>query len=351
MSSFSGFETAPLWCRKEGEARDVVLSSRVRLSRNLAGFTFPEKLTLKDEEEVKNIVLSAVETSNQYKDMEVLYMNDVIPVERMMLFEKRLVSRDFSEGRNKAVVIRSDKSLSCMVNETDHLKIAAYTGGLDLEEAFNEAREFDVALEKNLDYAVSLEFGYLTSQIKNAGTGMKASVMLHLPFLVRTGLLDRAIKSSLTEEFSVKGFLSDEENSLGDLYQVSNEVSIGISEEAYLKKLQTVASSLMGYERRARDQFYKSKSMELEDIFYRAYGILKNCRLLSLKEAVRYLMDFRIGIIMGWSDVPLERIDYLIILVQKAHIQSTLDFDEESNSKIINYTRSKLVKRYLELLQ
>jgi len=231
------------------------------------------------------------------------------------------------------------------------LKMAAYLGGLDLEEAFSEVRDFDVNLEKKLDYAVSLEFGYLTSQIKNAGTGMKASVMLHLPFLSRTGLLDRAIKSSLTEEFSVKGFMSDEDTSLGDLYQVSNEISIGISEDQYLKKLTTVAMSLMGYERRAREQFYKSKSTEMEDIFYRAYGLLKYCRLLSLKEAVKYLMDFRIGIIMGWSDIPLEKLDSLIILVQKAHIQHTLDFEEESNSKIIDYTRSKLVKRYLELLQ
>ena len=268
-----------------------------------------------------------------------------------MLFEKRLISMDFSEGKNKSVVVRDDNSFSCMVNESDHLKMIVYSGGLDLEEAFGDVRGFDANLEKKLDYAVSLEFGYLTSGIKNAGTGMKASVMLHLPFLSRTGLLDRAIKSSLSEEFSVKGFMSDEDTSLGDLYQVSNEISIGISEDQYLKKLNSIALSLIEYERRAREQFYKSKSMELEDVFYRAYGLLKHCRLLSLKEAMKYLMDFRTGIIMGWSDVPLEKLDYLLILIQKAHIQNTLDYEEESNSKIIDYTRSKLVKKYLELLQ
>lgn len=351
MSRFEGFESIPGWYKERGNDRDVVLSTRIRLSRNLSGYKFPEKLSFKEEDGIRRIIISVFESLQNSGIYEVINMKELLPVERLMLFEKKLISRDFSDGRDKSVVIRKDNSLSCMINESDHLKIAGYAGGLNLEEVFTDIRELDGELEKKLDYAVSLEFGYLNSMIKNAGTGMKASVMLHLPFLSRTGLLDRAIKTSLTEDFSVKGVMGDEESSLGDLYQISNEVSIGISEDQYIAHLGHMVSSMIEYERRAREQFYKSKSMEFEDIFYRAYGVLKHCRLLQLKEALKYLMDFRTGIIMGWSDIPVERLDSLIILIQKAHIQYTLDDDEETNSKILDYTRSQLVKTYLELLQ
>ncbi len=351
MNNFSKLGEMRGWFTETGRDRDVVLSSRVRISRNLAGFPFPEKLVLKDEETICGSIVNAFEGIETPSGLKKIRMADLTPVERLMLFEKKLISRDFSASGNKTVLAGNGNRVSCMINEKDHLQIASITGGFNLEKVFDEVRSMDSSLEKKVDYAVSLEFGYLSSMIKNSGTGMKASVMLHLPFLSRTALLDRAIKSSVSEGFSVKGYMGDDDSSLGDIYQISNEISLGQSEEQYLGSLRSITASLVEYERRARDQFYKSKSVEFEDIFYRAYGLLKHCRLLPLREAVRNLTDFRLGAIMGWTDVPLQRIDSLIILSQKAHIQYILDDEDETNSKVVDYTRSQLVKTYLELLK
>ncbi len=351
MNNLDSILMMPGWYKETGKDSDVVLSSRVRFSRNIAGYPFPAKLILKDEQSIQRNIISAfksIDSDDQYTEIN---MEDISPVERQMLFEKKLISRDFSAKVNKSVLVRKDNGAVCMVNEYDHLRFSAFTGGLELEKAFRTANDIDTRLENILDFAVSLEFGYLNSFIRNSGTGMKASVMLHLPFLVRTSLLERAIKSSISEGFSVKGFMGDDENSLGSLYQVSNELSIGLSEEQYINQLYTITSSLVEYERRARKQFLKGKNMELEDIFYRAYGLLKHCRLLPLNEAIKNLSDFRIGVIMGWTDIPLELVNSLIVLSQKAHLQYIIDDDTESDSKMIDYTRSELAKTYLKLLQ
>ncbi len=341
----------PGWYKKQGPENDVVLSSRIRFARNLSGFLFPGKCVLKDEQQIEGEILSAFLSLDKGKNFDQIHIKDLSSVDRQMLFEKKLISRDFSGKRDKTVLVRKDNSASCMINEQDHLRFSIFTGGLNLQFLFTEVKEIIDRLEQILDFAVSLEFGYLNSLIRNSGTGMKASVMLHLPFLVRTSLLDRAIKASVTEGFSVKGFMGDDEGSLGSIYQISNEVSLGLSEEEYISKLYTITAALTEYERKARERFYKSKSMELEDIFYRSYGLLKNNRLLTLKEAVNNLADFRIGIVMGWSDVSLEQVNALLILSQKAHIQHIIGDENETDSKNIDYVRSELAKAYLKLLQ
>ncbi len=343
--------SAPGWYKKQGPENDVVLSSRIRFARNLAGYLFPGKCILKDEQQIEDEIISAFLSLDKGKDFTQIQIETLSPVDRQMLFEKKLISRDFSGKRNKTVLVRKDNSASCMINEQDHLRFSSFTGGLDLKSLFTEGKEIVDHLEHTLNFAVSLEFGYLNSLVRNSGTGMKASVMLHLPFLVRTSLLDRAIKSSVTEGFSVKGFMGDDEGSLGSIYQISNELSLGLSEEEYISRLYTITAALSEYERKAREQFHKSKSMEMEDIFYRSYGLLKNSRLLSLTEAVKNLADFRIGIIMGWSDLPLEQVNALLILIQKAHIQHIMGDENETDSKNIDYVRSELAKTYLKLLQ
>ncbi len=351
MGEIESLIDIPGWYKKAGPENDVVLSSRIRFARNLAGFPFPEKLILKDEQRIHDEIFSAFQVVDKGKRYIRIRIGDLSLVERQMLFEKKLISRDFSGKLTKSVLLRKDNSASCMINEQDHLRFSVFTGGLELQSLFHEVKELFDTLEQTLNFAVSLEFGYLNSLVRNSGTGMKASVMLHLPFLVRTSLFDRAIKSSVTEGFSVKGFMGDDDNSLGDIYQISNELSLGLSEEEYIKRLYDITATLTEYERRAREQYGKSKSTELEDIFYRSYGLLKNCRLLSLKEIVKNITDFRIGIIMGWADVPLEQINALLILSQKAHIQYVIGDESDSDSKNIDYVRSELAKAYLKLLQ
>lgn len=339
------------WFKESGPENDVVLSSRIRLSRNIAGFPFPDKLVLQDEQKIQHLILEAFKAVDSEENFNILSIRDLTFVERQMLFEKKLISRDFLGKINKTVLINKENTESCMIHEQDHMRFGALTGGLNLDTLYSHMSQLFHDLEKYLDFASSLEFGYVNSFVKNAGTGMKASVMLHLPFLAKASLLDRAIQSSVVEGFSVKGFMGDEENSLGDIYQISNEISLGLTEEKYIEQLRMITIALTEYERKARDQYLKSKRAECEDIFYRSYGLLKHCRFLSLKEAIQNLTDFRIGILLGWSDRTLEEINSLLVLLQKAHIQYVIDDETGTDSNNIDYMRSKLAKTYLKLLQ
>ena len=172
-------------------------------------------------------------------------MGDLEPVERRMLLERNLISQDFSLQTAKAAVVRDDYRFSAMVNEIDHLRMALFAPGADFSALWQELDKIDNGLEEYLDYSVSLEWGYLSPEVINLGTGLKASAMVHLPALVETGMIDKALKAVVQLGFSVKGFFSDNENSLGYLYQIANSVSIGESEEDLLTKLDGVVHHLV----------------------------------------------------------------------------------------------------------
>ncbi|RPJ08095.1 MAG: ATP--guanido phosphotransferase, partial [Spirochaetaceae bacterium] len=211
-----------IWFKNPGPDNDVVLSSRVRLGRNLAGFPFPQTMTQEQESRARDQILDAFKNLDPSSGYTPYILDDLRLLDVKLLLERNIITQEYSLGKNKAVVFDSTGSVSVMINETDHLKMAAIQGGNRLKEAWQAVDSLDTALDEKLDYAVSLEWGYLGPFLTGVGTQMRASLMLHLPALVFTALISKAVKTIASFGLSIKGFFADGEESLGDIYQISN---------------------------------------------------------------------------------------------------------------------------------
>jgi protein arginine kinase len=348
MSGF--FNDSGGWYASEGPDSDVVISSRIRLSRNLAEYSFPGLMNPDDEihivEEVSD-VFSHIKENENYVPME---MDSLTAIERNVLMERNLISADYPEKKNGKVFLRKDQKVVTALNDTDHLRLIGMDGGRNLDKIFKEVDVLDTALEEGLDYAVSMEWGYLNTQVGNIGTGLKASVMLHLPGLVVTSLLDKAFGIINKMGLAVKGFLSEEEGSLGNIYQVSNRISLGLKEEDIIEKLNAITEQLVGYEKKAREELLEAGYLEVEDIVFRAYGLLTNARVMSSKEAVNLLSSLRLGIALGFIDtIPLHVITALFFLTQKSHVLNSLGISSDDfDDSMINAQRAVIIRNALE---
>lgn len=343
MIKFTGVEDTPGWFQEVGPDNDVVIASRVRLSRNLAGHLFPGTMASEEEEQVQRQLLEGVVKADDR--FEGATLSSLTPTERRLLLERNLISQDFSLQTHKAILLRRDEKLSGMINEIDHLRMAGFAGGLALKSIYEEVNALDTALEEEVELAASLDAGYLTTEITNSGTGMRASIMLHIPALITTSLIEKTFKAVVQLGLSVKGFFGDEEHSLGSMYQVSNQFGLGASEVEILEKLESVAAQIVNYERKARDEMVSKQRVDIEDRVYRALGILKHCRSISAREAIEHLSALRLGAALGWLKLPLARITALMFLTQKSHIQQLIDSQETgADTKLIDYTRARMIK-------
>jgi protein arginine kinase len=349
MKSFSGVQDVRSWFTEPGPEHDVVLSSRVRLSRNLARHRFPGAMDAQEEAEVQDRVLGALRDVAAADRLSVFLLQDLSPTERRIMLERNMISQSYSLDAQKGVAVGEDDRLCVTVNEVDHVRMSAFRSGLDLQSAHDEVDELDTQLEQWLDWSVSLEWGYLNTEVTNLGTGMRASVMMHLPSLVTASLMEKAFKTVAQLGLSVKGFFGDGEHSLGDMYQVSNQVALGMSEREILEKLERVTGQLVHYEQRAREEMADKRRVELEDRVYRAYGILRYCKSVSSREAIELLSSLRLGIATGIIDgIALERVSTLLFLTQKSHIQHLVeDRQEGGDAQYIDYARAKLIRQSL----
>ncbi len=333
------------WFNREGPDYDVVLASRVRLSRNLSGHLFPGTMDSDEENEVQDEILNAFSTIGKEEELETYFLNEIEPTERRILLERNLISQDYSLQTHRAVVLGDEPTYVGLINEIDHLRTVGLQGGLSLEGVYERVNALDSLLEKNLDFAVSLDWGYINTEVTNIGTGMRASVMLHLPALVKTSLIDRAFKAIVQLGLNIKGFFGDEEKSLGDMYQISNQITLGVSEKEIREKLENITHQIVNYERKARNELLKKRRIEIEDKVHRAFGILTHCKTITSKEAIELLLDLRTGVAMGIIDIPIDRVTGLLFLSQKSHIQQHMESEEaEIDSIYLDYTRAKLIQ-------
>ena len=286
-------ESGP-WYSLAGPEMDVAVSSRVRLSRNLMGYLFPPTASKDQEELAREEILGAF--AKLPAEFKVVSLDGISALERRVLMERNLISPEFSTAPNKVVVLSEDEGLSAMINEEDHLRLVCIQSGLALEEVYRKVDKLDSRLEADLHFAASMEWGYLNTSLQNTGTGLRASVMLHLPALVMEGNVGWALKLAGEMGLAIKGHWGEGENSLGDMYQISNPVSLGFTEREILETVQGAAANLMEYERKARAEMLKNRRLELEDAIYRAYGLLAQCRLISSKEAIELLAKVRLGV-------------------------------------------------------
>ena len=345
MINFTGSKEVKGWYKEKGPENDVVLSSRIRISRNLSGHLFPGTMKSQEEEEIQKKIISAFSNINTADRFECIYLSELNPTSRRILLERNIISQDFSIQKHKAVILRDDHLVSCLINEIDHLRLSCFHGGINLKRAFTELDAVDDSLEKELDYAVSLDLGYLNTEIANTGTGLRASVMLHLPALIETALIEKTLKAVVQAGLSVKGFYGDDEKSLGNMYQIANLVTIGVNEKEILEKLENITLQLVDYERKAREEMVEKRRIELEDMVFRAYGLLKYCKSISAREAIEHLSSIRMGIALGWIDLSMETVTALFFLTQKAHIQQLIGSQETAaDTKYIDYIRAKMIR-------
>jgi protein arginine kinase len=335
------------WFSSPGSDDDVAVSSRVRLARNLLGIPFPPTLSKEEEEQVQRQVVDAF--SELSEPFDPIYLDRLPPLERTILLEQNIISQDFCVSPNKLVLLGKDGRVSAMVNEEDHLRLACLDTGLCLREVYRAADDLDSRLEDRLHFAASIEWGYLSSRLENAGTGLRASVMLHMSALAGDGTIGWVLKRINQMGLQIKGYWGNGDDSLGDMYQISNPLSFGLREKEILASVEEAAREMVEYERKAREEMMASRRIELEDRVHRAFGVLSSCRLISSKEAITLLSTVRLGISLGIIDKPQNQvITTLMIQAQKAHVQKSLDqTDDDADNKLVDYTRAKLIRQAL----
>ncbi len=347
-------EARSRWMDGQGTDSDIVISSRIRVARNLTNLPFPHLLNQEQAERVIYAVKAAVEKRSLKEKIGVLELtrlNELTPVERQILVEKHLISPDLLEDyQKKAVVLRDDEVISIMINEEDHLRIQCLLPGLQLKEAWELIDRLDDELEAALDYAFDERLGYLTACPTNVGTGLRASVMLHLPGLVLVKQIKNVLSAVAKLGLTVRGLYGEGTEASGNLFQVSNQVTLGLTEEDIITNLLSVTRQLIAQERSARAALLKESREQLEDRVGRAYGLLKHSRLMSSEEAMRLFSDLRLGIDMGLiKKIPSSLVNELIVLTRPAFLMKTLGKDLTPFERDVY--RSQLIRKKLSAAQ
>jgi protein arginine kinase len=337
------------WYRDVGPEGDIVISTRIRLARNLKDYPFPERMNAEQRHKVMELVSSAIINGNSAisKTFEFMDMEKISRVQAMSLAERHIISPEFAEKRgDSGLLLNKDESISIMINEEDHIRIQAMRAGLDFDKALDNANKIDDILDENLQYAFDEKLGFLTECPTNLGTGLRASVMLHLPALHEVGAVSKFAATVNKIGMAVRGTFGEGSEAKGAFYQLSNQVTLGISEAAAVEGLNSVAVQVIYQERVARDSLKKSEDA-LADRAWRAYGILKNARLLSADEFMNLSSDLRLGItteVIG--GIGLDTLNGLIADVWPASMMITTgkSMDQAARDKM----RADIVRERLE---
>ncbi|WP_096202183.1 protein arginine kinase [Bacillus sp. FJAT-45350] len=312
------------WMKKDGPDSDIVLSSRIRLARNLKDYTFPLIATMDESKGlVEHISSRVVGDYGSVGELELLHMDEMKPNEKRVLVEKHLISPHLAdESKHGAVLLSGEESVSIMINEEDHLRIQCIFSGFQLIEGLELAGGIDDWIEEKLTYAFDEKRGYLTSCPTNVGTGLRASVMMHLPALAMTQQLNRILPAINQLGLVVRGIYGEGSEALGNLFQISNQITLGKSEEDIVEDLRGVVLQLVQQERSARKLLMQSSKLQLEDRVYRSYGILAYSRVIESKEATQRLSEVRLGIDLGLiNGISGNILNELMILTQPAFLQ------------------------------
>jgi len=338
------------WMRGHGPESDIVMSSRIRLARNLADFPFIRKCTAKDRTAIATEVhraLDALPLSAATEYVDVAKLGDL---DRQFLMERQLISHELNESQGaRAVILDPNECFSIMVNEEDHLRIQVIQSGLDLEAAWQRMDQLDNQLESKLTYSFTKRLGYLTACPTNVGTGLRVSVMLHLPALVATKQIDKVFRALNKINVAVRGLFGEGSQFMGDFYQISNQTTLGKTETALVAKVREVVSRLIEYERKAREFLVSENHQDLHDNVSRALGILCTAKKISSEETMHYLSKVRMGVNLGLiDDVKIPTVNKLFIHTQPAHLQKLcgrkLSVTDRNIERAI-YLQQHLVKR------
>lgn len=311
------------WLKEEGPHRNIVISSRIRLARNLRDQPFPGWAKKTERLEIAKVIKAAIESLPEMKDAFSENLEELSPLEKQVLVERHLISREHAaKGIGSAVVMNVPQTLSFMINEEDHLRMQALSSGLQLSTVFDLINRADSELESMLNFAFHDELGYLTACPTNVGTGMRASAMLHLPGLVMNDLVNKIINSVNKIGLAVRGLHGEGSEAIGNLFQVSNQTTLGESEGEIIDRLNKVIETILEHERNARQMLLERRPVTLLDQIGRAYGILGQAHSIGSKEALNLLSIIKLGADLGlFPETSRHAVDQLFIETQPAHLQ------------------------------
>ena len=311
------------WLRGEGPHHQVVISSRVRLARNLRGSAFPGWAKKAERLQILDTIKPAVEGLPEMADAHSVYSQDLTALEKQVLVERHLISREHAaKGVGSAVVMNRKQTLSIMINEEDHLRMQAIRSGLQLKSVFKMIDKVDSELEAQLDFAFHPKLGYLTACPTNVGTGMRASAMVHLPALVVSEQINQVISAVNKIGLAVRGLYGEGTEALGNLFQVSNHTTLGDREEEIIARLQKVIEQIIEHEQNARIALMQKQQVKLLDHIGRGYGILRHAHSMTSKEALNLLSFMKLGIDLSFFPEECHAsVDELFMETQPAHLQ------------------------------
>jgi protein arginine kinase len=313
------------WMQADGPDSDIVLSSRIRVARNVNNEPFPMLATNQQSEEVLNRVATVLdhEQLNIIGRFDLLPLDQVNELEKRVLVEKHLISPNLAnESRNGAVILSENEAISIMVNEEDHLRIQVLYPGFQLKEAWEVAEKIDDVFESAVDYAYDEKHGYLTSCPTNVGTGIRASVMMHLPALVITQQMNRILQAIQQVGLAVRGLYGEGSEVTGNLFQISNQITLGQTEEEIIENLHSVARQIIEHEKAARHKLLQESRTKLTDRIRRSFGILCYAEVMDSKEAGQRLSDIRLGVDVGLIEgLPANVMNELLVMTQPGYLQ------------------------------
>ncbi len=312
------------WLDGTGPEADIVISSRIRLARNINGFNFIAKLGVEDSEKLVDKVRKAIVKKGIFVSGIFLDFYKINILDKHILFEKHLVSKELIEMElPNGIIFEVDGAKSVMINEEDHLRMQVMKPGLDFKALWRAMRDMEVKLEDRLEFAFDKSLGYLTSCPTNVGTGLRASAMLHLPSLVMTKQIDKVLQALARLNIAVRGLYGEGTRASGNFFQFSNQVTLGKSEEDIISELEKIVRQVIDHEREARKMLMKGdKKDKLVDKIFRALGTLKFATLMSSEEATALLSMLRLGIDLGViGGITRDNINTLFIAIQPAHLQ------------------------------
>lgn len=330
------------WYLEDGKDSDVVVSSRVRIARNIAGKKF---VSTASDEELKDVLMT-IKNSNIDSDLHFINLSDLDELMQNSLVEKRVISRDLLEMKETGILLNDAEDISIMINEEDHLRIQVMKPGFNLDEALSDAIKVDEKISSKINYAYNDKYGFLTACPTNLGTGLRASVMLHLPALRLTGKIEKVLEVVNKVNLNVRGVYGEGTEAIGDLYQVSNKISLGVTEEEIVENVKLIVQKLIEQERKARE-YLKSQGETFEDRVSRTYGNLVYARKMTYSECAKLISIVRLGISMGIiTEIDNEKLNKISILTKPATLQKYLKKELSAEERDIE--RAKVIKQIIE---
>ena len=336
------------WLRGTGKESDIVISSRVRLARNVAGYPFLSRANLKQRKEIESLLRKTIIERNIARDVSYVNLNQATAVDKLFLVERHLISKEHAEGEGeRGVAFGKSETVSLMINEEDHLRIQVIRSGFELKNTWDTIDKIDNILGESLNFAFSSRFGFLTACPTNVGTGMRISVMMHLPALGMTKHIEKVFNAVGKLGLVVRGLYGEGTKVAGDLYQISNQFALGKSEKEILSIIESVIPRITSYERMARKALVMESKDQLEDRIWRSYGMLKAARMITSEEILQLLSQVRMRVNIGLiDDIEMQTLNELFVLTLPAHLQKLQGCELDSEQR--NVIRASYVRKRLE---